>query len=98
MCAFPVKQGALATQQADRIAHTIASGLGLVFEEPDERTVLQARLVGSGTTLYLRSELDWQGRATVGTLRHAEPAPLDCAKVFGRYLTPYLELREPVAA
>ena len=98
MCAFPVKQGALATQQADRIAHTIASGLGLALEEPDEGTVLQARLVGSGTTLYLRCELDWQGRATVGTLRHAEPGPLDCAKVFGRYLTPYLELREPLAA
>lgn len=98
MCAFPVKQGALATQQADRIAHTIASGLGLVLEEPDERTVLQARLVGSGTTLYLRSELDWRGRATMATLRHAEPGPLDCARVFGRYLLPYLELREPVAA
>jgi sulfide:quinone oxidoreductase len=98
MCAFPVKQGALATQQADRIAHTIASGLGVALEEPDERIVLQARLVGSGTTLYLRSELDWRGQATAATLRHAEPGPLDCAQVFGRYLAPYLELREPLAA
>jgi sulfide:quinone oxidoreductase len=98
MCAFPVKQGGLASQQADRVAHTIASGLGLLLKEPDERTVLQARFVGGDTTLYLRSELDWQGRATVATLQPTETGPMDRDKVFGRYLTPYLELREPLAA
>lgn len=98
MCAFPVKQGGLASQQADRVAHTIASGLGLQLKEPDERTVLQARFVGGDTTLYLRSELDWQGRATVATLQHIELGPMDGAKVLGRYLTPYLELREARAA
>jgi sulfide:quinone oxidoreductase len=98
MCAFPVKQGGLATQHADRIAHTIAGGLGLAVKEPDERIVLQARLVAGQTTLYLRSELDWQGHATVASLQHADPGPMDTAKVFGRYLTPYLELRAPLAA
>jgi sulfide:quinone oxidoreductase len=98
VCTFPVKQGGLATQQADRIAHTIASGLGLAVKEPDERTVLQARLVGGPTTLYLRSELDWQGHATVASIQHTDPVPIGSPKVFGRYLAPYLELRAPLAA
>lgn len=97
MCSFPVKQGGLAAQQADRIAHTVAAGLGVALREPDERIVLTARLHAGETTLFLRTELDWQGKPTSATLQHTEAAPDDAPKVFGRYLTPYLEQRPPIA-
>lgn len=99
MTAYPVKQGGLAAQQADRIANTIARGLGLPVREPDERLVLQAHLVGGDVPLFLRAELDWQGRPTAATASHLDhSAEFGSTKVLGRYLAPYLEELEPTAA
>jgi sulfide:quinone oxidoreductase len=97
MTTFPIKQGGLAAQQADRIAHTIAASLGAPVKELHTTRVLQARLVGAERQLMLRTELDWQGRPTSVALELAEmDHPSSEAKVFGRYLTPYLEsLRAP---
>lgn len=99
MTAFPVKQGGLAAQQADRIAHAIAAGLGVPVKEPDERNVLQARLLGGPAPLLLRTELDWHGQPTADAIEpRRAPGAEDWSKVLGRYLTPYLEQREPLAA
>jgi len=92
MTAFPIKQGALAAQQADRIAHAIAGGLGIPTVEPPARRILLARLLAGPRTLCLRTELDESGRPTGATIEHVESGSTPrSAKVFGEYLTPYLE-------
>jgi sulfide:quinone oxidoreductase len=92
MTTYPIKQGGLATQQADRIAHMIAGSVGSPVKELRSSQVLQARLLGGPRPLALRTELDWQGRPTAAALEYAEVTPsAPAAKVFGRYLGPYLE-------
>lgn len=98
MTTFPIKQGGLATQQADGIAHTIAAALGFTARELHAKRVLEVRLVGGQRPLLLRIELDELGQPTTATLApvRGERTP-DWTKVFGRYLTPYLETRQPLA-
>jgi len=96
----PIKQGGLATQQADLIAQTIAAASGAVVEAPRARRVLWARLLGGERPILLRTELDDEGRPATATFVH-EPAELALgmtAKVFARYLTPYLQSRAALAA
>ena len=98
MTTFPVKQGGLAAQQADRVAHTIASSLGLPLEEAQEARVLQGRLLGGERPLFLRTELDESGQPISASRGQPEPdEAASSAKVFGRYLAPYLEARQPLA-
>lgn len=98
MTSYPIKQGGLATQQADVIAQRIASGCGAEVAHSRARHILRARLVGGERPIYLRTELDAFGQATSsalhGVFESSEPdTPPE--KVFGRYLTPYLHTREP---
>lgn len=94
--ACPIKHGGLATQQADRIAHTIAAGLGFTRHEVKARPVLEVTLIGGRRPLHLRVELDEFAQPTAATLSHTgshrQPT---WTKVFARYLTPYLETRQP---
>lgn len=95
MTTFPVKQGGLAAQQADRIANTIAASLDAAPWTGRSNFALQARLLGGAHPLFLRTELDWQGHPTTATLVHAESNGAQAGtKVFGRYLVPYLEKLE----
>lgn len=89
---FPVKQGGLAAQQADRIAHSVARELGAPVSELHEQFVLRARLLDGDGALVLRTELDDRGRATAATIQHLESRIAPELKVFGRYLTPYLSM------
>jgi sulfide:quinone oxidoreductase len=94
---FPVKQGGLAAQQADRIAHAIAAGAGAWTKELRTGHVLRARLVGGPTPTILRTELDAWGRPGAATLEHVEKDDTARAnKVLARYLTPYLETLNPL--
>ncbi len=99
---FPIKQGGLATQQADVVAQRIASSHGLSVAESRVRRILRARLVGGENPVYLRTELDEFGQATASTLHghlngsHDASTPPE--KVFGRYLSPYLQTRPPALA
>jgi sulfide:quinone oxidoreductase len=96
---FPIKHGGLATQQSDRIAHIIAADLGLTLHELRAKPVLEVRLIGGQRPLLLRIELDEFGQPTAATLAHAHSDRQPrWTKVFGRYLTPYLETRSPPAA
>ncbi len=93
---YPIKHGGLATLQADRIAHTIAANLGLTPHEPKTKPVLEVRLIGGQSPLHLRIELDQFGQPATATLAHAHAdRQPSWTKVFGRYLTPYLETRQP---
>src|SRR6185295_2868510 len=58
---FPVKQGGLATQQADAAAATIAHELGALVEPRPFVPVLRGLLLTGGAPLYLRAELDATG-------------------------------------
>ena len=90
---FPIKQGGLAAQQADRVAHTIATGLGVELREMRESWVLRARLLTGDGAVVLRTELDPLGRPVGTSTEHRESRQANDLKVFGRYLTPYLSLR-----
>lgn len=96
MTSFPIKQGGLAAQQADAIAQRIVCDHGVPVAAPRSRRVLRARLIGGANPVYLRTELDELGRATAATLHgHFDDSGHDTRpeKVFGRYLTPYLQAR-----
>ncbi len=95
MTTFPVKQAGLAAQQADRIAHTIATRLGVPVKEFRAGHVLHARLLGGERPMVLRTQLDAWGRATGAALEQADRSATSAPKIFARYLTPYLEQRAP---
>jgi sulfide:quinone oxidoreductase len=98
MTTFPIKQGGLAAQQADRIAHAIAEGLGVSVKGFRTAHVLQARLLGGEWPVVLRTELDWNGQPTTASLEHAEThQAASSAKVFAQYLAPYVEKLAPLA-
>lgn len=92
MTSFPIKQGGLAAQQADRVAQTIAAAIGAPVSEPHERRILRARLLHGDGALVLRTELDALGRPTGSAIDHRESREIADLKVFGRYLTPYLSM------
>jgi len=96
MTVYPIKHGGLAIQQADRIAHTIAAGLGLTPHELKAKPTLEVRLIGGERPLHLRIELDEFAQPTNATLAHTRSdRPPSWTKVFGRYLTPYFENQQP---
>jgi sulfide:quinone oxidoreductase len=99
MTTFPIKQGGLAAQQADRIAHAIAAGAAASTKELRAGHVLVARLIGGRTPLILRTELDDWGRPGAAQLERVDKhRRTSSTKVLARYLTPYLETREPLTA
>jgi sulfide:quinone oxidoreductase len=91
MTTYPVKQGGIAAQQADRVAQAILAAAGVPVSEQRTPRVLQARLIGGREPLFLRAELDDYGRATSATLTRTIPSEDGIGdKVLARYLTPYL--------
>lgn len=86
--AFPVKQGGLATQQADVAAETIASEAGVPVQATPLDPVLRALLLTGDRPAYLRTALGGH---------HGDPGVVDWeplwwppAKVAGLYLAPFL--------
>src|SRR4051812_32545311 len=96
---YPVKQGGLATQQADAAARAIATAAGATVAERRAPYVLRARLLGPETPLYLRAELDDFGMPLGdGTVASDESPWWPSGKVFGRYLSPCLAQLELAGA
>jgi sulfide:quinone oxidoreductase len=96
MTTFPIKQGGVAAQQADRVAGAIAEASGITVRPQRVASVLRACLLGGKHPLFLRTELDAVGGATSATLEHSYREGVGgLSKVLGRYLTPYLESRQP---
>jgi sulfide:quinone oxidoreductase len=86
--AFPVKQGGLATQQADVVAETIAAGAGADVGVAPLDPVLRALLLTGDRPAYLRAALGGHhGDPGVGGW---EPLWWPPAKVAGVYLAPFL--------
>jgi sulfide:quinone oxidoreductase len=89
---FPVKQGGLATQQADAAAEHIAAGLGVELEPRPFKPVLRGQLITGAESLNLKHGLTGgQGEGT------ASPDYLwwPPQKVAGRYLAAWLGHSEP---
>ena len=84
---FPVKQGGLATQQADAAAEAIAAGLGSSHIPEPFNPILRAVLLTGATPIYLRANLHDAGGPAEVAGRYLWWPP---GKIAGRYLSPYL--------
>lgn len=82
---FPLKQGGIATQQADAAASSIAADAGATVKPEPFRPVLRGLLITSFVPRFLRSEATG-AHSVVDT----EPLWWPPAKIVGRYLTPFL--------
>ncbi len=85
--AFPIKQGGLASQQADAAAEAIAAAVGADVEPRPFRPVLRGMMLTGRGKAWMRNELaggDGDGTAQ----RRALWWPP--TKIAGRYLSPYL--------
>ncbi|MDO8213580.1 NAD(P)/FAD-dependent oxidoreductase [Conexibacter sp. CPCC 206217] len=87
---FPIKQGGLATQQADAVAELIV-GNGDRTNAPQAH--LRAMLLTGGEPLYLMATLGAVGHATSSASRQCPWWPPH--KIAARHLAPYLADREP---
>jgi sulfide:quinone oxidoreductase len=83
--AFPLKQGGIATQQADAAAAAIASLAGADVDPQPFRPVLRGLLLTGLTPQFLTANLlDDSSEA------HSQPLWWPPAKIVGRYLAPFL--------
>ena len=85
---FPIKQGGIATQQADAAAQAIAAQLGAPIEPEPFRPILRGLLLTGMAPRYLRAETG-TARAEVDT----EPLWWPPDKIVGHYLAPFLAER-----
>jgi sulfide:quinone oxidoreductase len=88
---FPIKQGGLATQQADAVAESIAANVGASVTPQPFRPVLRAVLLTGRDPRHLQHAVaGGDGEGAIAT------APLwwPPAKLAGRYLSEYLLARE----
>jgi sulfide:quinone oxidoreductase len=92
---FPIKQGGIATQQADAAAEDIAHRLGAAVEPGPFRPVLRGKLLTGDESVNLRAEIaggGGEGEASLDTLWWPPH------KISARYLSPFLyhgEAHEP---
>ena len=102
---FPLKQGGLATQQADAAAEAIAAELGVPVTPAPFRPTLRGLLLTGGAPLYLRSSLTLAGDVQAGDARPTRRRPATAvsqrplwwppSKIAGRYLAPLLATARP---
>ena len=86
--AFPVKQGGIATQQADGVAEQIAHELGAPVEPTPFTPVLRGALMTGERRKYLSGELTGgHGETSLMTERMLWWPP---GKVAGKYIAPFL--------
>jgi sulfide:quinone oxidoreductase len=82
---FPLKQGGVATQQADAAAEAMAARAGAPIEPQPFRPVLRGLLLTGMVPRYLRAE-----SATATSEVDTEPLWWPPAKIVGRHLAPFL--------
>jgi len=81
----PLKQGGIATQQADAAAEAIAARAGAALEPSPFRPVLRGLLLTGMAPRFLRAEAGARG-----SMIDTEPLWWPPAKIVGRYLAPFL--------
>jgi sulfide:quinone oxidoreductase len=86
---FPVKQGGLATQQADVVAEAIAARLGAGVKPAEFDPILRGVLWTGTESRYLQGWLAG-GHGETSTITEAPPWGADQGKIVGRHLTGFL--------
>lgn len=84
---FPLKQGGLATQQADAAAEDIAHRLGAAAVPEPFRPVLRGQLLTGDASLHMRTDVAGGGGEGTASLDRLWWPP---HKISGRYLAPML--------
>jgi sulfide:quinone oxidoreductase len=84
---FPLKQGGLATQQADAAAADIAHRLGAAVEPEPFRPVLRGQLLTGDASVHMRADVAGGGGEGTASLDRLWWPP---HKISGRYLAPLL--------
>jgi sulfide:quinone oxidoreductase len=88
----PIKQGGVATQQADAAAEAVAARLGADVEARPFRPVLRGLLLTGATSRYLRADVS--GAAGDSSIASGEALWWPPSKIAGRWLAPYLALHQ----
>lgn len=88
---FTVKQGGIATQQADVAAEKIAAEAGAPVTPSRFTPILRGLLLTGGAPRYLRRELS--GRPEQAPVATVDPLWWPPAKIVGRHLAPFLASR-----
>jgi sulfide:quinone oxidoreductase len=95
---FPIKQGGIATQQADVVSEQIALRAGAQITPSTQTPVLRTLLLTGGQPLYLEAKLSpgrgYRYQSTVSS----EPLWWPPAKIAGRYLSAFLAAQTPETA
>ena len=91
---FPIKQGGLATQQADAAAEAIAAQMSDDITPAPLRPTLRGMLLTGIAPIYLRAEIAGTGDSFSTS---ADPLWWPPGKIAGRYLGPYLADRSALA-
>jgi len=86
---FPVKQGGIATQQADAAAESIAADLGADVEAEPFDPILRGVLWTGGKPRYLYGEISG-GHGETSKMSEEPAWPEHGGKIVGRYITPFL--------
>jgi sulfide:quinone oxidoreductase len=86
----PIKQGGVATQQADAAAEAIAARVGAPVEPKPFRPVLRGLLLTGSTPRYMRAEVSGGRGENWAVSKQALWWPP--SKIAGRWLAPYLAL------
>lgn len=92
---FPIKQGGLATQQADAVAEQIAADVGAPVDPKPFDPVLRGVLLTGAAPEFLRAEISRSSRRT--STAESEALWWPPAKIAGRYLGPFLAERAEFA-
>jgi sulfide:quinone oxidoreductase len=93
---FPIKQGGIASQQADAVAEVIAKRAGAGIDPRPFRAILRGQLFTGGDPRFLRADLS--ARATSHSQASATPLWWPATKIAGAHLAPYLAAQEAAAA
>jgi sulfide:quinone oxidoreductase len=88
---FPIKQGGLATQQADAAGEDIAHRLGAAVDPEPFRPVLRGQLITGDASLQMRADIAGGGGEGAASLDRLWWPP---HKISGRYLAPMLYQEE----
>ena len=87
----PIKQGGVATQQADAVAEAIAARVGAPVEARPFRPVLRGLLLTGAEPRFMRAELS--GGGDQPPLASTQALWWPPSKIAGRWLAPYLAQR-----
>jgi sulfide:quinone oxidoreductase len=90
---FPVKQGGIATQQADAAAEAIAARMGAAIKPSPIRPTLRGVLLTGIAPTYLRAQIAGTGDSFETA---ANPLWWPPSMIAGRYLAPYLAGHSPL--